>query len=380
MNTIDFHILLSDLSHMYHAEYKRLQAEYQTRHRKGLIASDESEEQYILTHISEILEERKQSFLEKDAANRVSAILPLFSKERCSALQKKRYSTGYQRLDEALDGGFTEGVHYIGAISSLGKSTFALQMADQMASRRINVVYISLEMGREDLVAKLVSLHLFTDVGGDRFSKTATELTSVQADAFTNEEWDAVHDAVNALASHSEYITIKDARARGMSVDEISEYVRNYTQAYGVAPVVIIDYLQIMTPAEGMERCTDKQVVDYNVAEFRALTADYNIPVIVISSFNRDSYDSEVTLKSYKDSGNIEYSSDTLIGLQLQGVGTPGFDSNEAKAASVRRVELVVLKQRYGRSGYKIGFDFYTRHNYFEEQEATAAKKVYRIH
>lgn len=74
------------------------------------------------------------------------------------------------------------------------------------------------------------------------------------------------------------------------------------------------------------------------------------------------------------------YSSDTLIGLQLQGVGTPGFDANEAKAASVRRVELVVLKQRYGRSGYKIGFDFYTRHNYFEEQEATAAKKVYRIH
>ena len=52
MNTIDFHILLSDLSHVYHAEYKRLQAEYQTRRRKGLIASDESEEQYILTHIS----------------------------------------------------------------------------------------------------------------------------------------------------------------------------------------------------------------------------------------------------------------------------------------------------------------------------------------
>ena len=103
MNTIDLHILLSDLSRVYHAEYKRLQAEYQTQRRKGLIASDESEEQYILTHISEILEERKQSFLEKDAANRVSAILPLFSKERCSALQKKRYPTGYQRLDEALD-------------------------------------------------------------------------------------------------------------------------------------------------------------------------------------------------------------------------------------------------------------------------------------
>ena len=100
----------------------------------------------------------------------------------------------------------------------------------------------------------------------------------------------------------------------------------------------------------------------------------------MISSFNRENYDNEVSLKSYKDSGNIEYSSDTLIGLQLQGVGTPDFDANEAKAASVRRVELVVLKQRYGRSGYKIGFDFYTRHNYFEEQEATAAKKVYRIH
>ena len=199
-------------------------------------------------------------------------------------------------------------------ISSLGKSTLALQMADQMAANNIPVVYMSLEMSREDITAKLVSMHTFTDVGG-RFAKTATELTGSQLDKFSDADWAAVGEAVSALTSHRANITICDACVHGMSVDDISNYMQEYTKAYDVAPVLIIDYLQILKASEGMERYTDKQAVDHNVAEFRTLAATYNVPVIVISSFNRESYNSQVSLKSYKDNGNIEYSSDTLIGL-----------------------------------------------------------------
>ena len=379
MDHVDIKLLLNGLQRAYRTEYNYLQTEYQTQHRQGRIKLNQTEDEYILEHMSQLLATQTHDFVANDKSSRVSAILPLFCAEKYDVLVKKRYPTGYQRLDEALDGGFVPGVHYIGAISSLGKSTFALQLADQMASRRINAVYVSLEMSREDIVAKLVSMHTFTDVG-ERQAKTATELTSTKLVSYTAEDWATVHEAVGAIAEHAEYITIKDARARGMNVDQISKYIQDYYRAYNVAPVLIVDYLQILDPAEGMNRYTDKQVVDYNVAEFRTLAAEYDIPVIIISSFNRDSYDLSVSLKSFKESGNIEYSSDTLIGLQLQGIGSPDFDVDKAKAAPVRKVELVILKQRYGRSGIKIGYDFYTYYNYFEEQKVPAAQKAYHVY
>ncbi len=333
MIDIDTQVLLCNLRETHYAEYKRFQADYLMQHRNGSIPLDMQEEEFILSRMAALLAARARTFREKDIARRVCKVAQLFCKERCAALKKKRYPIGFRQLDEALDGGFVAGVHYIDAISSLGKSTLALQqMADQMAANNIPAVYMSLEMSREDITAKLVSMHTFTDVGG-RFAKTATELTGSQLDKFSDADWGAVGEAVSALASHRADITICDACVHGMSVDDIAHYMQEYTRAYDVAPVLIIDYLQILKASDGMERYTDKQAVDHNVAEFRTLAATYNIPVIVISSFNRESYDSAVSLKSYKDSGNIEYSSDTLIGSQLQGAGSPGFDAIAAKAA-----------------------------------------------
>lgn len=375
--SVDIKVLAADIMYTYPAVYQRLQNEYRVAHKNGIIPSSTSEEDYILMQMPLIMDERTKNFKEADINNRVSAVLSLFTKEKCAAVQDVRYPTGYRHLDEALNGGFIPGVHYIGAISSLGKSTFGLQMADQMASRRIPVLYVSMEMSKTSLVAKLISLHLFTDVG-ERWAKTSSDLTSVKMNTYTDEEWDAIGEAVSAISSHADYLTIMDARARVTSMDDVARYVQDYTLAYGIAPVVIVDYLQILTPPEGMSRATDKQLVDRNVVEFRTLAAEYDIPVIVISSFNRDNYDNPVSNKSYKDSGNIEYSSDTLIGLQLHGIGKPGFDAETAKAASIRKIELVILKQRNGPVGIKISYDFFTLHSYFEEQSVPTTKKVYR--
>ena len=71
-----------------------------------------------------------------------------------------RYPTGFLELDKALAGGFVAGLHCIGAISSLGKTTFVLQMAENMASVGTPVILFSLEMRPEQLVTKSVS-HAF---------------------------------------------------------------------------------------------------------------------------------------------------------------------------------------------------------------------------
>ena len=103
------------------------------------------------------------------------------------------------------------------------------------------------------------------------------------------------------------------------------------------------------------------------VMELKRISRDYKTPVICISSFNRANYKEAVTMEAFKESGAIEYSSDILIGLQLKGTGGKDFDANEAKRKDPREIELVILKNRNGRTGGKISFDYYPLFNYFRE-------------
>ena len=116
------------------------------------------------------------------------------------------------------------------------------------------------------------------------------------------------------------------------------------------------------------ERLTEKQKTDRSVIELKRISRDFKTPVIAISSFNRENYKSVVSMQSFKESGAIEYSSDVLIGLQLKGTGPANFDVNEAKSRNPREIELVVLKNRNGRTGIKMEFDYYAMYNYFKEK------------
>ena len=128
---------------------------------------------------------------------------------------------------------------------------------------------------------------------------------------------------------------------------------------------MIVDYLQILSPKN--EKWTDKQNTDSAVLTFKRLSRDYKIPVIVISSFNRENYSVRVSMQAFKESGAIEYSTDVLIGLQLMGTGAKGFDVDTAKSKNPRGIEAVILKNRNGRTGGKIGYNFYAMFNYFSE-------------
>jgi replicative DNA helicase len=72
-------------------------------------------------------------------------------------------------------------------------------------------------------------------------------------------------------------------------------------------------------------------------------------------------------MEAFKESGAIEYSSDVLIGLQLEGAGEDNFNATEEKQRDPRRVELVVLKNRNGSTGTKLEYNYYPRFNYFSE-------------
>ena len=146
----------------------------------------------------------------------------------------------------------------------------------------------------------------------------------------------------------------------------IRERIARHIDMTGKTPLVIVDYLQIIAPYN--ERATDKQNMDKAVLELKRISRDFKLPVIAVSSLNRMSYGQRISMEAFKESGAIEYSSDVLIGLQLRGAGEAAFDPTEAKKKNPRQIEAVILKNRNGRVGEKIEFEYYPMFNYFTEK------------
>lgn len=278
-------------------------------------------------------------------------------------------STGFKGIDEALDGGLYEGLYIVGAISSLGKTTLVTQIADQVAKQGHDVLIFSLEMARSELMAKSISRHTVIEVldkGGDmKNAKTVRGITAgVRYANYNDTEKELIKNAVTAYSDYAKHIYITEG-VGDLGAQQIRETVEKHTRYTGNTPLVIIDYLQILAPYN--ERATDKQNTDKAVMELKRISRDFKTPVIGISSFNRDNYNNAVSMQSFKESGAIEYSSDILIGLQLKGAGEKDFDPTEAKKKNPRAIELVILKNRNGKTGTKIPLEFYPLFNYFTE-------------
>lgn len=298
--------------------------------------------------------------------------------------------TGFCDLDKILDGGLYAGLYIVGAVSSLGKTTFCLQIADYIAASGQDVLIFSLEMARKELIAKSVSrLSLIMDLAENKTTAHAKTtrgiLTGARYADYSQKETMLIQDAIEAYGHYGTNIYITEGMGN-VGINEIREKVQKHIKLTGKAPVVVIDYLQIIAPAE--LRATDKQNTDKAVLELKRLSRDYDIPVIGISSFNRDNYTAPVNLTSYKESGAIEYSSDVLIGLQYEGMDYQPEETEKARDKRIRElikeataagkrgeaqsIQVKVLKNRNGSRGDAV-LDFYPMFNYFTDKKTEGA-------
>ena len=101
--------------------------------------------------------------------------------------------------------------------------------------------------------------------------------------------------------------------------------------------------------------------------ELKRISRDFDAIVIAISSFNRTNYNNSPTLSSFKESGAVEYSSDVVIGLSFEGLGTEEFDIDKARRKNPRDIVLKVIKNRNGEAGQMLNFSFNAAYNFFQE-------------
>lgn len=282
-------------------------------------------------------------------------------------------ATGFKALDAVLDRGLYEGLYTIGAISSLGKTSMILQIADQIAEQGRDVLYFSLEMSRNELIAKSLSRLTAEIAKRDNLplelAKTTRGITvSEFYRHYSAEERALIDRAVKEYREYAGHIRVFEGLGN-YGVDHIRDAVKKHILFTGNRPVVFVDYLQILSPVN--PKATDKMNTDAAVLELKRLSRDYKIPVICISSFNRDNYSAGVSMSAYKESGAIEYGSDVLIGLQLEGAGDKSFDVDKAKSENPRKVEAKVLKNRNGRTGDTVRFLYYPQYNLFYDVRET---------
>ena len=307
----------------------------------------------------------KEAYKQTSAANHLQEFLNGIS----ASANTPYIPTGFSNLDKILEGGLYEGLYIVGAISSLGKTTFITQIADQIAEAGQDVLIFSLEMARSEIMAKSISRLTLLDVlknnGNIQDAKTTRGITTGSRYInYSPTEKELIKRSITSYGAYAGNIYISEGIG-DIGTEQIREAVKKHILFTGKKPVIVIDYLQILAPAD--IRATDKQNTDKAVMELKRISRDYKLPVIGISSFNRANYSVAVTMEAFKESGAIEYSSDILIGLQLKGAGSKDFDANIAKNRNPREVELVVLKNRNGATGGKISFEYYPMFNYFKE-------------
>lgn len=360
----------------FYGDYKDAN-EFLTRDRDGFIKAIEENRSYFNRYIEEGFNRKQRE---------------LFKKHVEESINRPEYPTGFKTLDSPnfLNGGLQPALYGIGAVSSLGKTSFVLQLTDNLASQGIPVLYFSLEMSRFELMAKSISRYLYeyTYVPGERgtaYGRNTMEILDRKRQKDFSDYQLELIDGATDMYFNDTGDTLRIVEGMGnMSVSEIRQEAQLQTDITGRAPIIVLDYLQLLTQPDNLKHSiTEKQLLDYNIMSLKRISRDLNTPTIFISSFNRDSYEKSAgDFKSFMGSAGIEYGADVLISLernitltekQARQEGKEEFFYKQnlqyakakEKETGVKWLRARILKNRNGQAGGVVGLKFDARNNHF---------------
>jgi hypothetical protein len=240
--------------------------------------------------------------------------------------------TGIAALDRLFaDGGWRPGLVLLGGLPGIGKSAFALQTSLDAAGAGHPVVYVSVEQSQDELLGRLFCRELEAPIS-----------------SYWNRHPDYLAGARRVAPGLSlEWLYLRsDPHIAGEdhvgTVGRVRRWAEEVVEVTGQRPLVIVDYLQRMRPPEPDRRLDERLRISMAGLGLRQLARDLEVPVLVISSIGRQSYEGAPKLDWFKGSGDLEYDADACIILRPD-------PTSEGVGSVLMAVELHLVKSRYGR-------------------------------
>ena len=302
----------------------------------------------------------------------------LFDDELEELKKVAKRKTGYKNLDEKQE--ILPGLYFIGAISSLGKTSFCLQWAEQMARLGETVLFCSYEMSLIELHSKVLARNVY-------LKNQHTTLTATQIRRGGNDS------DLKAVRQELDLKNFRIAKFNFETIDELIEKLRKTIEKMKKPPTIFIDYLQFIRPSRELRDTSTKTAIDDIVMKLKIFQQETNAIIVVVSSFNRMNYTQTAAFESFKESGGVEYTADVLFALELYCTaelrGTQSSVQDDRKAIDMakkeypRKIRLKCLKNRVG-GLYDCFFKFYMKNDYFEActeadlKEQTQTKSAHR--
>lgn len=236
--------------------------------------------------------------------------------------------SGFKPLDKILSGGFQRtGFYVLAARPGMGKTTLALNIAENVAKARGPVLYASLEMGREEIICKRLAMN------------TYTPYQSLLNGAVLSTEYKKIMDKREELEKRP--LLLNDEGA--LSVDDVASI------AYGIKDVqlIVIDYFGLLT----MTGKLDNQVAEYSrmTRAMKRLAMRLEAPVLCLAQLNRDvekRTNKRPILADLRETGTLEQDADGVIFLYRDDY----YNQPETPVPS-SLVEVIVAKNRHGPTG-----------------------------
>ena len=266
--------------------------------------------------------------------------------------------TGYIALDKMTAGLQKEELIILAARPAVGKTAFALNIAQNVATKADQVVAIfSLEMGAESLVNRMLCAEGNIDAGHLRTGQ------------LSEDEWSNLIMAMGTLGQSK--IFIDDTP--GIRIAEIRAKSRRLLQEQGKLGLIVIDYLQLI---EGNNRESRQQEVSDISRQLKKLAKELKVPVIALSQLSRgveQRQDKRPVLSDIRESGSIEQDADIVAFLYRDDYyEREGGEESERDEQENNVVEVIIEKNRSGARGtvkllFKKEFNKFSSMSYMPE-------------
>jgi len=237
--------------------------------------------------------------------------------------------TGFADLDEFYEGHAPQQLIIIGARPSCGKTLFALDLARHAAiAQRVPTAYITLEISRAAAMRRIIA------------AQAGVELRHLKDGTCTDRDWERIAGLGKVFADAPLYI---EKPIGGLTMGGLRQYATDMRQSVDLG-LMIIDYLQLMTPDKGENR----QIQVANLSRNLKLLADeLEIPIIMLAQLNRGSEqrsDKRPVMSDLRESGALEQDADNVLLLHRE-------DMYHKESPHAGEIEVHVPKQRDGRPG-----------------------------